>query len=61
MAERAATMYCWEETMPEIPRLNGVIKALEEGKTAVVGFAPMDIETASGLASSSYVGIAFEM
>lgn len=47
--------------MPEIPRLNGVIKALEEGKTAFVGFAPVDIETASTLASSSYDGIAFEM
>jgi 4-hydroxy-2-oxoheptanedioate aldolase len=47
--------------MPEIPRLNGVIRALEEGKTAFVGFAPVDIETASALASSSYDGIAFEM
>jgi len=47
--------------MAEIPRLNGVIKALEEGKTAFVGFAPVDIETASALASSSYDGIAFEM
>src|SRR2546428_34438 len=47
--------------MAEIPRLNGVIKALEEGKTAFVGFAPVDIETASGLANSSYDGIAFEM
>jgi 4-hydroxy-2-oxoheptanedioate aldolase len=47
--------------MPEIPRLNGVIRALEEGKTAFVGFAPVDIETAGALASSSYDGIAFEM
>jgi 4-hydroxy-2-oxoheptanedioate aldolase len=47
--------------MPEIPRLNGVIKALEEGKTAFVGFAPVDIETASALASSAYDGVAFEM
>ena len=30
--------------MPEISRLNGIIKALEEGKTAFVGFAPIDIE-----------------
>src|SRR5215510_3212552 len=36
--------------MSEIPRLNGVIRALEEGKTAFVSFAPVDIE----LASSSY-------
>src|SRR2546428_4828987 len=47
--------------MPEIPRLNGVIKALEEGKTAFVGFAPVDIETASALASSPFDGVAYEM
>ena len=47
--------------MPEIPRLNGVIKALEQGKTAFVGFAPVDIETATALAGSPYDGIAFEM
>src|SRR5438128_4923394 len=47
--------------MPEIPRVNGVIKALEEGKTAFVGFAPVDNETAVALANSSYDGIAFEM
>jgi 4-hydroxy-2-oxoheptanedioate aldolase len=38
-----------------------VIRALAEGKTAFVTFAPVDIETASALASSSYDGIAFEM
>ena len=47
--------------MPDIPRLNGVIQTLEEGKTAFVGFAPVDIETASALAGSTYDGIAFEM
>lgn len=47
--------------MPEIPRLNGVIRALEAGKTAFVGFAPTDIETASALAGSSFDGVAFEM
>jgi 4-hydroxy-2-oxoheptanedioate aldolase len=47
--------------MPEIPRLNGVINALNEGKVAFVGFAPVDIETAIVLASSPYDGIAFEM
>lgn len=47
--------------MPEIPRLNGVIKALEEGKIAFVGFAPVDIESAVAMANSSYDGIAFEM
>ena len=47
--------------MPEIPRLNGVITALEEGKTAFVGFTPVDIESASALASAPYDGVAFEM
>ena len=47
--------------MPEIPRLNGVIKALEQGNVAFVGFAAADIETAVAMASSSFDGIAFEM
>jgi 4-hydroxy-2-oxoheptanedioate aldolase len=47
--------------MADIPRLNGVIRALEQGKTAFVGFAPVDIETATALASSTFDGIAFEM
>ena len=47
--------------MPDIPRLNGVIKTLAEGKTAFVGFAPVDIETAAALAGSSLDGVAFEM
>ena len=28
--------------MPELPRLNGVIKVLEEGGTAFVGFTPVE-------------------
>ena len=47
--------------MAEIPRLNGVIRALEQGKTAFVGFAPVDIWTATALASSTFNGVAFEM
>jgi 4-hydroxy-2-oxoheptanedioate aldolase len=47
--------------MPGIPRLNGVIKALEEGKTAFVGFTQVDIENAIALGGSAYDGIAFEM
>jgi 4-hydroxy-2-oxoheptanedioate aldolase len=47
--------------VPEIPRLNGVIRALEQGKTAFVGFAPADVETATALAGSSFDGVAFEM
>ena len=47
--------------MPDIPRLNGVIKALEEGKTAFAAFTPVDTESAIAMASSSLDGIAFEM
>jgi 4-hydroxy-2-oxoheptanedioate aldolase len=47
--------------MPEIPRLNGVIRTLEQGKVAFVGFAPVDIETAVALAGSNLDGVAFEM
>jgi hypothetical protein len=47
--------------MPDVPRLKGVINGLEQGKTTFVGFAPVDIGTASTLASSPYDGIAFEM
>jgi 4-hydroxy-2-oxoheptanedioate aldolase len=47
--------------MGEIPRLNGVIRALEQGQTAFVGFAPVDVETAVALAGSSLDGVAFEM
>src|SRR5919108_1810664 len=47
--------------MPDILRLNGVIRALEQGKTAFVSFAPVDNETAVALAGSSLDGVAFEM
>jgi len=47
--------------MPGIPRLNGVIKALEEDRIAFVGFAPVDIESAIVMASSPYDGVVFEM
>jgi 4-hydroxy-2-oxoheptanedioate aldolase len=47
--------------MPDIPRLNGVIRALEEGKPAFVGFTPVDIESAIALSNTAYDGIAFEM
>jgi len=47
--------------MPDIPRLNGVIRALEQGTVAFVGFAPVDIETATAMASSKLDGVAFEM
>src|SRR5713226_5368751 len=47
--------------MPDIPRLNGVIKALEEGRIAFAAFTPVDVESAIAMASSPLDGIAFEM
>lgn len=47
--------------MSNIPRLNGVIKALEHGQTAFVAFSPVDIESAIAMAGSKLDGIAFEM
>src|SRR5574342_170041 len=47
--------------MPDIPRLNGVIKALEQGQTAFVAFTPLDIESATAMASTNLDGVAFEM
>jgi 4-hydroxy-2-oxoheptanedioate aldolase len=47
--------------MPDIPRLNGVIKALEQGLTAFAAFSPVDIESAVALAGSKLDGVAFEM
>ena len=44
-----------------LPRLNGVIKALEQGQTAFVAFTPVDIESAIAMAGSSLDGVAFEM
>src|SRR6266446_2337672 len=46
--------------MAEIPRLNGVIKALEQGKTAFAGFAAVDVETAIAMAGSNMDGVVFE-
>ncbi len=47
--------------MSEIPRLNGVIKALEQGQTAFVAFTPVDIESAVAMAGTKLDGVAFEM
>ena len=47
--------------MSDIPRLNGVIKALEQGQTAFVAFSPVDVENAVAMASSKLDGVAFEM
>jgi len=47
--------------MAEIPRLNGVIRALEQGQTAITAFSMAEIESALAFSTSSYDGIVFEM
>lgn len=46
--------------MADLPRLNGVIGALENGGHAFTSFASMDIQTALAMASSNFDGIVFE-
>jgi len=47
--------------MVELPRLNGIIRALENGGTAMTMFASPDIDSAVTLATSKYDGVVFEM
>jgi 4-hydroxy-2-oxoheptanedioate aldolase len=44
-----------------IPRLNGIIKALESGKNAFVCFQPPDTAAAQAVATEKYDGVVFEM
>ena len=46
--------------MDKLPRLNGIIGALEKGGPAFSAFAPMDIQTAMAMAASKYDGIVYE-
>ncbi len=46
--------------MSTLPRLNGIIRALESGQCAFSLFAPCAIETAVELQASKYDGIIFE-
>src|ERR1700686_3072989 len=47
--------------MADIPRLNGVIRALEQGKHTFTSFTPADPEAALAFATAKYDGIVFEM
>ncbi|HZU89024.1 MAG TPA: aldolase/citrate lyase family protein [Stellaceae bacterium] len=47
--------------MADTPRLNGVIRALEEQKPAFVTFAAAEIGMAQAIAAAPYDGIVFEM
>ena len=47
--------------MADIPRLNGVIRALEQGQPAVTTFSTVDVESATALAATKYDAVIFEM
>jgi 4-hydroxy-2-oxoheptanedioate aldolase len=47
--------------MAEIPRLNGVIRALEQGQPSFTAFTSAEIDNALALSTSKYDGIVFEM
>ena len=46
--------------MADLPRLNGVIAALESGKHAFTAFCPMETQSAITFGTSKYDGIVFE-
>lgn len=47
--------------MAELARLNGVIRALEQGQTAIAAFTTAEIDSALAFSTSSYDAIVFEM
>ena len=47
--------------MAELPRLNGVIRAFEQGQSLFSTFVTADVDSALSVASSKYHGIVFEM
>src|ERR1700761_6263063 len=47
--------------MAELPRLNGVIRALEAGQHALTCFSPAEINTAIGMSTSKFDGCVYEM
>jgi len=47
--------------MADLPRLNQVIKALEQGQPAFTTFSPADIEAAVALSQAKFDGVVYEM
>src|ERR1700685_3541198 len=47
--------------MAELPRLNGIIRALEAGQHALTCFTPAETSSAVAMATSKYDGCVFEM
>ena len=47
--------------MAELPRLNGIIRALEAGQPAFTCFSPAEIDSAYAMSVSKYDGVVYEM
>ena len=47
--------------MTDTTRLNGIIRAFEQGKPAYTAFAKLDVQTAIEMTDAPYDGIVFEM
>ena len=47
--------------MAELPRLNGIIRALEQGQAAFTAFSPAEIDSAIAMSASKFDGVVFEM
>ncbi len=47
--------------MADLPRLNGVIRALEKGQHALTAFSPADIDSALAMSVSNFDACVFEM
>ena len=45
--------------MNQIPRLNGAIRALEQGRPAFVTFSPADIGSAQAIGDAAYDGVVY--
>src|SRR6266705_1478843 len=58
---RMARPYRKGRSMADIPRLNGVIRALESGKPTFTSFCQADPETAIAMSAAKYDGIVYEM
>ena len=43
--------------MADLPRLNGVIRALESGRPAFTCFSPAEIESAYAISTSKFDGV----
>ena len=47
--------------MADIPRLNGIIRALEQGQHAFTAFSPAEVNSALAMSTSKFDGCVFEM